>query len=111
MTTFFCNRILRATILGVFLVCALVPVAYAQEAVSTPQVSAGDTAWVLTSSALVLVMIVPGLALFYGGMVRNKNVLSTMMHSFISICLVSVVWVLWGYSLAFGPDVGGIVGN
>ena len=111
MTTFFCNRILRATILGVFLVCALVPVAYAQEAVSTPQVSAGDTAWVLTSSALVLVMIVPGLALFYGGMVRNKNVLSTMMHSFISICLVSVVWVFWGYSLAFGPDVGGIIGG
>ncbi|MDH5574281.1 MAG: ammonium transporter, partial [Nitrospirota bacterium] len=64
-----------------------------------------------TSSALVLVMIVPGLALFYGGMVRNKNVLSTMMHSFISICLVSVVWVFWGYSLAFGPDVGGIIGG
>ena len=56
-------------------------------------------------------MIVPGLALFYGGMVRSKNVLSTMMHSFIAICLVSVVWVFWGYSLAFGPDVGGIVGS
>ncbi len=71
----------------------------------------GDTSWVLTSSALVLAMIVPGLALFYGGMVRSKNVLSTMMHSFISICLVSVVWVFWGYSLAFGPDVGGLIGN
>lgn len=84
--------------------------AWAEEGVP-PLVNAGDTAWVLTSSALVLAMIVPGLALFYGGMVRNKNVLSTMMHSFISICLVSVVWVFWGYSLAFGPDVGGMIGG
>ena len=82
--------------------------AFAEE---IPKISAGNTSWVLTSSALVLAMIVPGLALFYGGMVRSKNVLSTMMHSFISICLVSVVWVVWGYSLAFGPDVGGIIGN
>ena len=74
-------------------------------------ISAGDTSWILTSSALVLAMIVPGLALFYGGMVRSKNVLSTMMHSFIAICLVSVVWVFWGYSLAFGPDVGGMIGG
>ena len=65
---------------------------FAQEMTS---LNAGDTSWVLTSSALVLAMIVPGLALFYGGMVRSKNVLSTMMHSFISICLVSVVWVFW----------------
>jgi Amt family ammonium transporter len=76
-----------------------------------PTINAGNTGWVLTSSALVFAMIVPGLALFYGGMVRSKNVLSTMMHSFIAICLVSLVWVFWGYSLAFGPDVGGIVGN
>ena len=74
-------------------------------------ISAGDTAWLLTSSALVLAMIIPGLALFYGGMVRDKNVLSTMMYSFISVCVVSVVWVLWGYTIAFGTDVGGIVGN
>lgn len=75
------------------------------------QVNAGDTAWVLISSALVLAMIIPGLALFYGGMVRSKNVLSTMMHSFIAVCIVSVVWVFWGYSLAFGPDVGGVIGG
>jgi Amt family ammonium transporter len=75
------------------------------------QVNAGDTAWVLMSSALVLAMIIPGLALFYGGMVRSKNVLSTMMHSFIAVCLVSIVWVFWGYSLAFGPDVGGVIGG
>jgi Amt family ammonium transporter len=66
---------------------------------------------VLISSALVLAMIIPGLALFYGGMVRSKNVLSTMMHSFIAVCIVSVVWVFWGYSLAFGPDVGGVIGG
>jgi ammonium transporter, Amt family len=66
-------------------------------------VSAGDTAWVLTSSALVLLMTVPGLALFYAGMVRRKNVLATLMHSFILAALISVQWALWGYSLAFSP--------
>jgi Amt family ammonium transporter len=111
MTSLFRNRIFWVTILGFFLLWGFVPGAYAQDSGSTPQISAGDTAWVLTSSALVLAMIVPGLALFYGGMVRSKNVLSTLMHSFIAICLVSVVWVFWGYSLAFGPDVGGIVGG
>src|SRR5215471_12267892 len=66
-------------------------------------VSAGDTAWVLTSSALVLMMTVPGLALFYGGMVRRKNVLATLMHSFILAALISMQWALYGYSLAFSP--------
>ncbi|MDE3119251.1 MAG: ammonium transporter [Nitrospirota bacterium] len=65
----------------------------------------------LAATALVLVMIVPGLALFYGGLVRSKNVLSTVMHSFIVLCLVSVIWVLFGYSLAFGPDRGGVIGS
>ncbi|GJL61367.1 MAG: ammonium transporter [Nitrospirales bacterium] len=82
--------------------------AFAEE---TSSLSAGDTAWVLVSSALVLAMTIPGLALFYGGMVRSKNILNTMMHSFIAVCLVSVVWVLWGYSFAFAPDVGGVIGN
>jgi len=111
MASVFRNKILWVTVVGLFFLGGLAPSVYAQDAVNTPQISAGDTAWVLTSSALVLAMIVPGLALFYGGMVRSKNVLSTMMHSFIAICLVSVVWVFWGYSLAFGPDVGGIVGS
>jgi Amt family ammonium transporter len=75
------------------------------------QLNAGDTAWVLVSSALVLMMTAPGLALFYGGLVRRKNVLATLMHSFILLALISVQWVLWGYSLAFGPDIGGVVGN
>jgi ammonium transporter, Amt family len=64
----------------------------------------GDTAWMLTSTALVMIML-PGLALFYGGLVRRKNVLSTIMHSFFGLAIVSIVWVLIGFSLAFGPDV------
>jgi len=70
-----------------------------------------DTAWVLMSTALVLLMTAPGLALFYGGMVRHKNALTTLLHSFVLLCLISVQWVLWGYSLAFGPDKGGIIGG
>jgi ammonium transporter, Amt family len=72
-----------------------------------PEVSAGDTAWMLVATALVMVML-PGLALFYGGLVRRKNVLSTIMHSFFGLALVSVVWVLVGFSLAFGSDVTGL---
>jgi len=71
-----------------------------------PELSAGDTAWLLVATALVMVML-PGLALFYGGLVRRKNVLSTIMHSFFGLALVSVVWVLVGFSLAFGRDVNG----
>ena len=69
------------------------------------KISAGDTAWVLTSAALVMLMT-PALGFFYGGLVRRKNVLSTIMHSFFILALISVQWVLWGYSLAFGPDMG-----
>jgi len=73
-------------------------------------IDAGDTAFVLICSALVMFMT-PGLALFYGGMVRNKNVLGTIIQSFVVVGLVTVIWVLWGYSIAFGPDVWGIFGN
>jgi Amt family ammonium transporter len=73
-------------------------------------IDTGDTAWVLGSAALVLFMT-PGLALFYGGLVRSKNVLGTMMQSVAAIAIVSVVWVLAGYTLAFGPDVGGVIGG
>src|SRR3954452_5741825 len=75
-------------------------------------VDAGDTAWMLVSTALVMIML-PGLALFYGGLVRRKNVLSTIMHSFFGLAIVSVVWVLVGFSLAFGPDAtgNGLIGN
>ncbi|MBN1887281.1 MAG: ammonium transporter [Thermoflexales bacterium] len=70
----------------------------------------GDTAWLLVSSALVLVMT-PALAFFYGGMVRKKNILSTLNLSFIIMALISVQWLLYGYSLAFGPDIGGLIGG
>jgi ammonium transporter, Amt family len=75
------------------------------------KVDKGDTAWMLTSSALVLMMTIPGLFLFYGGLVRRKNVLGTIMHSFIIVALVSIQWVLWGYTLSFGPDISGVIGN
>src|SRR5262245_9320322 len=77
----------------------------------TSQINTGDTAWMLTSSALVLMMTAPGLALFYGGLVRRKNGLATIMQSFVLVALISVQWVLWGYTLAFGPDHGGLVGG
>ena len=72
--------------------------------------SSGDTAWILISTALVMLMT-PGLALFYGGMVRKKNVLSTMMMSFAILAVIGVLWVLYGYTLAFGPDKGGFIGG
>lgn len=74
-------------------------------------INTGDTAWVLTSSALVLLMTIPGLAFFYGGMVRRKNILSVLMQCFMITCILSLQWVLFGYSLAFGPGnsfIGGL---
>src|SRR5450432_4183824 len=82
----------------------------AVEAATKSAQSAGDNAWMLVSSALVLMMTGPGLALFYGGLVRRKNVLGTMMHSFILMALVTIIWAVIGYSLAFGegnPFLGG----
>ena len=70
----------------------------------------GDTAWLLVSAALVMLMT-PGLAMFYGGMVRRKNILGTIMQSFILIAVISIEWMLVGYSFAFGPDLGGIIGD
>jgi ammonium transporter, Amt family len=72
-------------------------------AADAPKLDTGDTAWMLTSTALVLLMTIPGLALFYGGMVRKKNVLATCMQSFAITCLVTVLWTIIGYSLAFDP--------
>jgi Amt family ammonium transporter len=75
-----------------------------------PKIDSGDTAWMLASAALVMFMT-PGLAFFYGGLVRAKNVLATVMQSFIALALVSIVWTVIGYTLAFGPDKGGIIGG
>ena len=74
------------------------------------KIDAGNTAWLLISTALVLIMM-PGLALFYGGLVRTKNVLSTFMHTMVALGVVTLQWVLFGYSLAFGPDIGGVIGS
>lgn len=74
------------------------------------QINSGDTAWLLVSTALVLIMT-PGLAFFYGGMVSKKNVLSTMMQSFVCMGVITVIWVIFGFSLAFGDDIGGFIGN
>ena len=93
---------------------ALAGTALAQDAAEvTPTLDTGDTAWMLTSTALVLMMTIPGLALFYGGMVRKKNVLSTVMQSFAITCLMSVLWMFFGYSLAFtdGGSMNAYIGS
>jgi ammonium transporter, Amt family len=82
----------------------------ASAAGSAAAISSGDTAWVLSSAALVMLMI-PALGLFYAGMVREKNVLATIMQSFFLVALVGVQWMLWGYTLAFGPDFHHFIGN
>jgi len=93
------------------LMMVFVPQAALAEVLPEAQrIDTGDTAWMLMSTAMVMLMT-PGLALFYGGMVRRKNVLGTIMHSFIAIALVSIQWILFGYSLAFGPDIKGWIGS
>lgn len=78
---------------------------------AAPVVNSGDTAWVLISTALVLLMTIPGLALFYGGLVRRKNVLSILMQCFFLVCFITLQWVVFGYSLSFGPDIKGFIGS
>jgi len=73
--------------------------------------NSGDTAWIMVSTALVMVMTPAGLALFYGGMSRYKNLLNTIAMTFVAYCLVSVIWIMWGYALAFGPDKAGFIGG
>ncbi|MBI5047770.1 MAG: ammonium transporter [Deltaproteobacteria bacterium] len=101
------RKIISATML---IGSVLLPVTAMAEKTTAPVINAGDTAWILISTALVMLMT-PGLAIFYAGMARKKNVLGTIMHSFFILCLISVQWVLWGYSLAFGPDIGGVIGG
>ena len=95
--------------LGAFFVCGMSHTAFATSA-STAAIDSGDTAWILTATALVLMMTLPGLALFYAGLVQAKNVVSVLMHHFALACLLSVLWVVAGYSLAFSGD-GAWVGN
>lgn len=99
---------LKRFMLLAFMLCGFVSAASAQAAV--PTVDTGDTAWVLISAALVLLMT-PGLAFFYGGLVRKKNYLSVLMQCFFLMGLITLQWVIFGYSLSFGPDVGGWIGK
>ena len=80
-------------------------------ALAQDELNSGDTAWMLTATALVLFMTIPGLSLFYAGMVRAKNALSVMMQCFAITCLMTVLWALYVYSLAFGNDIGGVIGD
>src|SRR5579859_4103638 len=100
-----------ASILSFWTLSAMAQTAPPAAAPAAPKIDSGDTAWMLTSTALVLMMTIPGLALFYGGMVRKMNVLATVMQSFAVTCLVTVLWMIVGYSLAFTegtPFIGGL---
>jgi Amt family ammonium transporter len=89
----------------------LVFITPALAAEAEPKLNSGDTAWMIVSTALVMMMTPAGLALFYGGMSRYKNLLNTFAMTFVAYCLTSVVWIAYGYTLAFGPDKGGIIGG
>jgi Amt family ammonium transporter len=102
--------IAAAAAIVALLVWAVQPALGMEAGGAAAQINTGDTAWVLLGAALVMLMT-PGLAFFYGGLVRRKNMLSIVMQCFIILCIVSLQWVLFGYSLAFGPDVGGIIGD
>jgi Amt family ammonium transporter len=95
---------------GAMLPLLLVALPALAEDAGPPKLDSGDTAWMLASTALVLLMTVPGLALFYGGMVRKKNILATLMQCFAVTCIVTIVWTVAGYSLAFTPGTGGAAG-
>ncbi|MCL5781300.1 MAG: ammonium transporter [Firmicutes bacterium] len=98
---------LKTFIISLLALLLLPGIAWAGDA---PAIDTGDTTFIIICTAMVMIMT-PGLALFYGGMVRKKNVLSTIMLSFIVICVVSIIWSLYGYTLAFGPDVNSIIGG
>jgi ammonium transporter, Amt family len=99
---------MKMTLRSLLVICAIMmlPVSMALAADSPPVVDSGSTAWMLTSTAFVLLMV-PGLAMFYGGLVRTKNVLGTMMHSFIAMGIITVIWTVCGYAMAFGPNILG----
>jgi Amt family ammonium transporter len=99
---------MKMTLRSLLLICTIIlfPVSMAFAADSPPVIDSGSTAWMLTSTAFVLLMV-PGLAMFYGGLVRTKNVLGTMMHSFIAMGIITVIWTVCGYAMAFGPSVLG----
>jgi len=82
-----------------------------QDGVKEPKIDTGDTAWIIVASAFVMLMTLPGLALFYGGLAKRKDALNTMSMSFVAYAITSVIWILYGYAFSFGSDVGGIIGT
>jgi Amt family ammonium transporter len=87
------------------------PAPVAASTAPASKIDTGDTAWMIVATALVMLMTLPGLALFYGGLAKRKDTLNTMAMSFVTYCIVSFLWVIYGFSFAFGPDVGGIIGS
>ncbi len=85
--------------------------AVAPAAPAPNKIDTGDTAWMIVATALVMLMTLPGLALFYGGLAKRKDTLNTMAMSFVTYCIVSLLWVIYGFSFSFGTDVGGIIGS
>lgn len=100
------HRLRAPAVLAGLALMSAVP-ALAQDAAAVPVPDKGDTAWMMVSTLLVLLMILPGLQLFYGGLTRSKNMLSSMTQIGAATCLVMVLWVVFGYSMAFGPDMDG----
>jgi len=88
-----------------------VPAAEVASAAPVPKIDTGDTAWMLVATALVMLMTLPGLALFYGGLAKRKDTLNTMAMSFVAYCIVSLLWVVYGFTFAFGTDIGNIIGS
>ncbi len=82
-----------------------------EAATAAPKIDTGDTAWMIAATAFVMLMTLPGLALFYGGLAKRKDTLNTMAMSFVTYCIVSFLWIAYGFSLSFGTDVGGIIGS
>lgn len=104
--------------IGILIILSLTVIfnlsAFAEETTTNPpapKLDSGDTAWMIMATALVMLMTLPGLALFYGSMAKRKDTLNTMAMSFAAYCIVSVLWVIYGYTLAFGTDIGGIIGS
>src|SRR6201995_5327426 len=105
------KKFIPFSVLIIIVILALVFPSVETVTVANTKIDSGDTAWLLVSTALVLIMT-PGLAFFYGGMVSKKNVLSTMMQSFVCMGVITIIWVIFGFSLAFGDDMmGGFIGN
>ena len=112
----------RFTVLVILILTLISGFAFAEEMVTNPptppaaeqavpKIDSGDTAWMIVATAFVMLMTLPGLALFYGGLAKRKDTLNTMAMSFVTYCIVSLLWVVYGFSFAFGTDIGGIIGS